>query len=174
MPWLFAVILSILQLCAATPLGKYGTMVKKHSWVKIPRGWGYESHAPANFTFTVRMALKPKGTDDLITVLMETSNPKNTKYVFAFSLTHREKLTERRIDTGTICLQLKPKHLLLLTRRLFKSSKTGSRIMKSLQKLSSANQEVVSGLHSLFLSLRQNVCSTHSIMFIATQPLLSA
>jgi len=81
MIWSFAVIISLLQLCATKPLSRrWDDIAEKHSWVEIPRGWEYHSTPPADHKFEMRVALKQNRIDDLIANLMETSDPSHPKY----------------------------------------------------------------------------------------------
>jgi tripeptidyl-peptidase-1 len=90
MIWSSAVLLFALVhlLCVAKPLSRrWNDLAEKHAWVDIPRGWEYESPAPADFPFEMRIALKQHKIEELIASLMETSDPNHRRYVDLFFLT---------------------------------------------------------------------------------------
>jgi tripeptidyl-peptidase-1 len=68
-------------LCAAKPLSRcWNDLAVKHTWTEIPRGWEYESPAPADLPFEMRIGLKQGKMDDLIVSLMQTSDPNHVRY----------------------------------------------------------------------------------------------
>ena len=80
MIWSTVVLLALMHLCAAKPLsGRRNDLAEKHAWVDIPRGWVYESPAPANFPFEMRIALKQHKIHELTASLMETSDPSHQR-----------------------------------------------------------------------------------------------
>ena len=82
MLWSSALLLAIAHFCAAKPLPKrWDDLVEKHAWAEVPHGWEYHSPAPADYTFEMHVALKQNKIDDLISSLMETSDPKHEKYL---------------------------------------------------------------------------------------------
>jgi tripeptidyl-peptidase-1 len=69
------------DLCAAKPLSRrWNDLVVKHAWTEIPRGWEYESPAPADLAFKMHIGLKQGKMDDLIASLMQTSDPNHERY----------------------------------------------------------------------------------------------
>ena len=76
MLWSSAVVLSFLHLCLSKPLARrWDDLVEKHSWADIPKGWDFDSPAPANYVFDLRIGVKQAGREDLIANLMEISDP---------------------------------------------------------------------------------------------------
>jgi tripeptidyl-peptidase-1 len=87
MIWSVVLLFALVHICAAKPLSRrWNDVAEKHSWVDIPRGWEYESPAPADFPFEMRIALKQHRIDELIGSLMETSDPNHERYVDLFVL----------------------------------------------------------------------------------------
>ncbi|TFK39451.1 peptidase S8/S53 domain-containing protein [Crucibulum laeve] len=81
MLWSSALVIGLLQLCAAKPLTKrWDDLAEKHSWVEIPKGWELHSEAPSDHIFELRIGLKQDKIDDLIATLMETSDPFHERY----------------------------------------------------------------------------------------------
>jgi len=78
----FALLITLVQLCAAKPVSRrWNDLTEKHAWDEIPRGWVYESPAPANLSFNMHIGLKQDKIVDLIASLMETSDPGHSRYV---------------------------------------------------------------------------------------------
>lgn len=76
MLWSTLLVLGLSNLSLSKPLAKrWDDLAEKHSWVEIPRGWEYLSPAPADYTFDLRIGLKQDKMDELISTLMETSDP---------------------------------------------------------------------------------------------------
>ncbi|KAF9460533.1 peptidase S8/S53 domain-containing protein [Collybia nuda] len=74
-------ILTLIQTSIAGSLTKQWEDLRvKHSWIDIPRGWEYLSPAPGNMSFDLRLGLKQNKIKDLISSLMETSNPSHERY----------------------------------------------------------------------------------------------
>ncbi|KIK07829.1 hypothetical protein K443DRAFT_673084 [Laccaria amethystina LaAM-08-1] len=81
MLWSSAVVLSFVHLCLSKPLiRRWDDLVEKHSWADIPKGWGFDSPAPANYVFDLRIGIKQAGMEDLIANLMEISDPGHGRY----------------------------------------------------------------------------------------------
>jgi tripeptidyl-peptidase I len=85
MIWSIVLLLALVlvHLCAAKPLSgrRWNDFAEKHAWLEIPHGWEYESPAPADFPFEMRIELKQDQIEDLIASLMETSDPNHTRCV---------------------------------------------------------------------------------------------
>lgn len=87
MIWPALLLMVLVQECAAKPLsslGRWNDLAEKHAWAEIPRGWEYESPAPADFPLKMRIGLKQDKIDDLIASLMETSDPNHARYVDSY------------------------------------------------------------------------------------------
>lgn len=81
MLWSSTVVLSFLHLCLSKPLVRcWDDLVEKHSWADIPKGWDFDSPAPANYVFDLRIGVKQAGIEDLIANLMEISDPGHGRY----------------------------------------------------------------------------------------------
>ncbi|KJA25711.1 hypothetical protein HYPSUDRAFT_64438 [Hypholoma sublateritium FD-334 SS-4] len=79
--WSSFLALGLAQLALAKPLVKrWDDVAEKHSWADIPRGWEHKAAAPADYMFEMRIGLKQHGINDLISNLMETSDPMHSKY----------------------------------------------------------------------------------------------
>lgn len=59
---------------------RWDDLVEKHSWVDVPQGWSFETFAPQDYIFDLRIGLKPTGMDQLIADLMEISDPSHDRY----------------------------------------------------------------------------------------------
>lgn len=74
--WRSILILCVTCLAFGFPMERrWNDFAEKHSWVEIPRGWSFESAAPLDYLFDLRIGLKQDKFDQLITNLMETSDP---------------------------------------------------------------------------------------------------
>ncbi|KAF8625030.1 hypothetical protein AX17_006944 [Amanita inopinata Kibby_2008] len=81
MLWRSALILGLLQLSSASPLQRrWNDLAEKHAWLEVPKGWAYESAAPSDHMFDLRIGLKQDKFDQLIANLMETSDPYHERY----------------------------------------------------------------------------------------------
>lgn len=88
MLWSSAVVLGLLHsfpvFVNSKPLGsinrRWDDLVEKHSWVDVPQGWSFETTAPQDYIFDLRIGLKPTGMDQLIDDLMEISDPSHDRY----------------------------------------------------------------------------------------------
>ena len=58
---------------------RWDDLVEKHSWVDAPQGWSFETFAPQDYSFDLRIGLKPTGMDQLIDDLMEISDPSHDR-----------------------------------------------------------------------------------------------
>ncbi|KAF5383817.1 hypothetical protein D9615_003735 [Tricholomella constricta] len=100
MIWSLAIAVGLVQLCVAKPLSKrWDDVAEKHSWLEIPRGWEYQSPAPSDHMFEMRVALKQSKIDDLIANLMETSDPSHVKYGKHLSVAEAEALVAPHQDS---------------------------------------------------------------------------
>jgi tripeptidyl-peptidase I len=100
MIWCAILLVAFVHLCVAKPLSKHwnlNDLAVKHAWSEIPRGWVYESPAPADFLFEMRIGLKQDKIDDLIASLMETSDPNHARYVESH---HLKFASENHINTS--------------------------------------------------------------------------
>ncbi|KAG6886113.1 hypothetical protein C0993_002632 [Termitomyces sp. T159_Od127] len=81
MLWSAAILVSLVSFSVAKPLSRrWNDVAVKHSWVEVPRGWQYHSSAPADYEFSMRIALKQDNIDALIANLWETSDPTHARY----------------------------------------------------------------------------------------------
>jgi tripeptidyl-peptidase-1 len=65
------------------PLKRWEDLVVKHSWIDIPGGWEYRAPAPADYVFDLKIGMKQHRIDELITNLMEISDPEHPRFVFS-------------------------------------------------------------------------------------------
>ena len=76
MLWRSVLVLAVARLAFGTPLERrWDEFVEKHSWAEIPKGWSFESAAPLDYLFDLRIGLKQDKFDQLVANLMETSDP---------------------------------------------------------------------------------------------------
>jgi tripeptidyl-peptidase-1 len=76
MLWRSVLVLGVAHLAFGTPLQRrWDDFAEKHSWVEIPKGWSFESAAPPDYLFDLRIGLKQDKFDQLLANLMETSDP---------------------------------------------------------------------------------------------------
>lgn len=84
--WSTSLIFAYVHLCVASLLSsQWNDLAEKHAWTELPRGWVYESPAPPDYSFLMRIGLKQHRIEDLIGSLMETSDPNHPRYVIACS-----------------------------------------------------------------------------------------
>lgn len=102
MIWPALLLMVLVQECAAKPLsslGRWNDLAEKHAWAEIPRGWEYESPAPADFPLKMRIGLKQDKIDDLIASLMETSDPNHARYGKHLSTAEADPLVAAHPDS---------------------------------------------------------------------------
>ena len=74
--WRSILILGVARLAFGCPMeSRWDDFAEKHSWVEIPKGWSFESAAPPDYLFDLRIGLKQDKFDQLVANLMETSDP---------------------------------------------------------------------------------------------------
>jgi hypothetical protein len=131
MIWSSTFIFALVPLCLAKPLSKrWDNLAEKHSWVDIPRGWEYDSPAPADMTFDLRIGLKQDKLDELIANLMETSDPNHERYVQLQSAHFRDPYLDFK-DMDSTYPRLRLRHSSHLTRNPWRQLNRGSSSTKS-------------------------------------------
>ncbi|KAM6496816.1 Peptidase S8/S53 domain containing protein [Amanita muscaria] len=79
--WRSALVLGLAYVSLASPLQKrWDDLVEKHSWTEIPKGWTFDSAAPAEHKLDLRIGLKQEKFDELIANLMQVSDPFHERY----------------------------------------------------------------------------------------------
>lgn len=82
MLWRSIILLGIAQLAASNGLTRrWDNVAEKHSWLDIPRGWQQKAPAASDLVFDLKLGLKQLGMDDLISNLMEISDPTHSRCV---------------------------------------------------------------------------------------------
>lgn len=80
MLWRSVLVLGVARLAFGTPLQRrWDDFAEKHSWLDVPKGWSFESAAPPDYSFDLRIGLKQDKFDQLLANLMETSDPFHEK-----------------------------------------------------------------------------------------------
>jgi tripeptidyl-peptidase-1 len=80
---LFLAFAHLAVITSCKPLKIWQDLVVKHSWDQIPRGWECIAPAPADYVFELKIALKQPRIDELISNLMQISDPEHPRFVFA-------------------------------------------------------------------------------------------
>lgn len=82
MLWGLLVLLGVAQMGASKALSRnWANVAEMHSWIDIPRGWEQKAPAPSNLVLDLKLGLKQPGMDDLISNLMEISDPSSARCV---------------------------------------------------------------------------------------------
>lgn len=85
---LFLGVAHLVVITSCKPVKRWEDLLVKHSWDEVPRGWEYRSPAPADYLFDLKFGMKQPRMGELISNLMEISNPKHPRFVFTKEISY--------------------------------------------------------------------------------------